>query len=375
MGKKLLRTMGWREGQGVGSRVRRQRKRAAQATFASGDEPPEEELPEQARAGLGEKAKALVETEGLTFAPTNTNIKAQAVVARTSLHGVGHDPFQGAPEFCSARGVRIGSEAAQSVYKTGDLIHHPKNGAGANAGGAQGRHFVSTVVGRGSHGFFVDDGEDDVYEGSFGKEAYDNALDAGGDQILHSSFTGTAKAWALGKLDGEDAPAVASRRYARCPSDGRLPLAGFVVAQQLDGTPHHWEPPIPPANFNPIHRFEEEQANPPLRICTSGGKSGMNALGRARLLGEPSDGQAGSVFVGSLLPSERSSPLPAQASVFSLLSSAARKSLQHAAHCSQEQPIKSHFKTASGQDLKAIGASGGPFVAPCGAQRQVRVGG
>lgn len=333
MGKKLLRTMGWREGQGVGSRVRRKRSRPVPV---GGNESPEEDFPEQARAGLGEKARQLVEKEGLTFAPKNIDMKAQTVVAKTNLHGVGHDPFKDAPEFAASRGAGGGSAVGRrAVYSTGDLVQPLSDAGGATAGGPLRGPLAATALSRGTHGFVLDDGEDDVYETGFGKESYDDALDAeGGDASgAGGSLVGTAKAWALGGANGEgEESMLASRRYARCPSDGRLPPAGFVVARRPDSIQKHWPPPVPPANFNPMFKFEEVMANP-LRIPTSQGQSGpaLDACGRARLLGESTGRPSKNAPAPATAVPDQDLPLPQDSPALSFLSPTARKKLLDAA--------------------------------------------
>lgn len=336
MGKKLLRTMGWREGQGVGNRVRRKRRRPVPAET---DESPEDELPEQARAGLGEKGRELLDKEGLTFAPRNADVKMQCVVAKTNLHGIGHEPFKDAPEFGAAR---AGATGVRGVYCTEDIVQHPI-GAGAAGGMAAGlsrRSLATAAVDRGSHGFVLDDGEDDVYESGLGKEAYDQALDAdGGKAAAHAGLSGSAKAWALsGAADeDEDEPMLASRRYARCPSDGRLPPTGFVVAQRPDVQQKHWAPPIPPANFRPTIEFEDD-AKTPLELPTSQryGGAHLDASGRARLLGEPS---AHSLTNTPVAPptvlDEGKAHAPDGSSALSFLSPTARKKVLEAANATK----------------------------------------
>lgn len=320
MGKKLLETMGWREGQGVGCRVRRRE----QFTAVAGDESPEKDLADYISTGLGEKAKALVEREGLTFAPRNTDFKAQSIVAKTSLHGVGHDPFKDAPEFGSASAARGGRADTKRVYRTEDLV-----GKTANADRAAGQLPSGT---RGSHGFTLDDGEDDVYEAGLGKEAYDVAVDTDdGDATRHDSLTDGAKAWASGAFGDEDELMLTSRRYARCPSDGRLPPVGFVVAQRRDASPRYWAPTKPPAGFKPVHTFDEDEITTCLNVRKSGLRpgTGIDASRRAKLLGEARSIRSSGRNVATLvaLPAQSPSPLPADASVFSLMSPAARKQL------------------------------------------------
>lgn len=367
MGKKLLKTMGWRDGQGVGNRVRRKRHRPAPADR---DDSPEEDLPEQARAGLGKKARELFDKEGLTFAPKNAEFKMQFVIAKTNLHGIGHEPFKDAPEFGASRGAGAGGRAAgaRGVYNTQDLVQHPNDAGAAGATNvllSRGSH-AAAALHRGSHGFTLDDAEDDVYETGFGKEAYDEALD--------DSLTGNAKAWALGKAGDEDEPMLASRRYARCPSDGRLPPTGFVVAQRADVQPKHWAPPIPPANFRLTIEFENDAVNP-LRLPTSQRHSaaGLDASGRARLLGEPSCRPMTSTPAGPpVLLDDDKAHLPEDSSALSFLSPAARKKVLAAAKGTRGISRFSPPSRAAAIPFTSAGAAAAEHpVGIVGARRQV----
>lgn len=322
MGKKLLRTMGWREGQGVGSRVRRKRSRQV-----PGDESPEERLPEHARGALGKRAKLLVDTEGLTFAPRNTDVKARSMVAKTNLYGVGHEPFKDAPEFGASRASRDTMVKRRSVYSTRDLAEDAPNADGA------GGTLTAASMDRGSHGFVLDDEEDDVYEVDPGKEAYDDVLDpAGGKMSTREGLSGTARAWAQTEADGDEEVLRSFRQVARCPSDGRLPPAGFVVAQRPDDVRKHWAPPLPPPDFDPVIHFEVEAPNP-LRVPSLQAQpgSGLDAARRARLLEEPRLQSNDASADAKVLSNQHLAHLPEGSSALAFLSPAARKKLLDAA--------------------------------------------
>lgn len=376
MGKKLLRTMGWREGQGVGNRVRRKRQRPVRS---GGDESPDEELPEMARAGLGRKAQELLDKEGLTFAPKNADTRMQPVTAKTNLYGVGHEPFKDAPEFGASNRAGPDAETARrrSVYSTEDLMQQLDKGGDAPGSKVGLSHSVSALD-RGSHGFVLDDEEDDVYESGFGKEAYDGEVDTdGGKNTAGDDLNGRAKAWALSGTADEGEAVLASRRYARCPSDGRLPPTGFVVAQRPDVQQKHWAPPIPPANFRPTYEFEDDTVNP-LRVPTSRRHdgTGLDAFGRARLLGETS----GQLTVGtpqypSVSLQQRKGHIEEDSSALSFLSPAARKKLLEAANGAR---APSRFSPlASGADtipLASVGAAAAEdAVVAVGVKRQVNI--
>lgn len=370
MGKKLLRTMGWREGQGVGSRVRRKRRRLEQS---GGDESPDEELPEMARAGLGKKARELFDKEGLTFAPKNADIRMQAVIAKTNVHGVGHEPFKDAPEFGASNRAGVGAGAARrrGVYSTEDLMQQPDDGGPAGE--------TRAALDRGSHGFVLDDEEDDVYETGFGKEAYDGELETDvSSKPAHDGLASSAKAWALSGAADADEPMLASRRYARCPSDGRLPPTGFVVAQRPDVQQKRWAPPVPPANFRPTHEFEDDAVNP-LRVQTSHrhGGPGLDAVGRARLLGELSaPATVGKPTDPSTSLEYGAGHLAAGSSPLSFLPLAARKKVLEAANGTRAPSRFSHPTrgTATIPPASAgVAATAVNTTGAVGARRQVNV--
>ncbi|CAM9183852.1 unnamed protein product, partial [Discosporangium mesarthrocarpum] len=334
MGKKLLRTMGWREGQGVGSRVMRRkgRKRGGMSGEVDG-----EDIPEAAWLGLGERPKKIMTEEGmLTFAPENKTVVLSQMEGNDNLYGVGHNPFANAPEFDQARIARASTETRRAVYRTGDLLEKKGGRFGADddeVGGARkAEAFGVAPESRGSHGFAVDDGEDDVYEGTGTQEAYHTSLDPGDGQGASARLNlEAAKAWASeeGESNVSEAASVL-RKYARCPADGRLPPAGFVVAHHPDFERKHWQPPLPPADFDPVHKFQDEgwQALPQQAQVWSGGKPDhvghLSARGRSEALGEPV--RQGSSSEASSVP-KAAAPFTADSSVFDLVSEAGKQQI------------------------------------------------
>lgn len=309
MGKKLLKTMGWREGQGVGSRV--QRTRNYPMTEDQSDGAADAELHEQALAVLGDTAKELVDRGGLTFAPGNTKMKLDSLVSRSGLHGVGYDPFRGAPEFGSARAMASSSSPQRGVYRTSDVLGKDQ-GRGVGMGRSKEGDSTNSTVQRGTQGFALDDAEDDVYDSLVGNETYDAALDLDGaesglgQEFLRTGPAPTSKSASTSRLargqaeqaeQAEQLPLV-SRRHARCPSDGRLPPAGFIVAREPDNQPKHWPPPEPPAGFIPLHKMDEGvlASEQPLASRSVGG---MGPSERAQLLGESSRDSANDRSRGS----------------------------------------------------------------------------
>ena len=91
-GTKLLQSMGWKEGQGIGPRVSlkqrrdRSRKKTAQANTAD----QEEDLDDQ-----DAQHSALLSAK---VAPLDVNIANFAAQAKMDRYGIGFDPIKNAPE-------------------------------------------------------------------------------------------------------------------------------------------------------------------------------------------------------------------------------------------------------------------------------------
>jgi hypothetical protein len=122
----------------------------------------------------------------------------------------------------------------------------------------------------GLHGFALDEDEDDVYGDAVVE--YDTAVDSStttttaaitllnsssSSSNTASSLSAAAAAYtaaATAELQAQ-ATTVAQRRTVRCPSDNRLPPAGFLVAVKPDVLQKHWAVDSPPDAFTPRHVF------------------------------------------------------------------------------------------------------------------------
>ncbi len=98
IGKKLLQLMGWKEGQGVGSRQTRKRRRQEGEEGEGMDDA--EFLPEHLRAQAVERG--LVQQGRIAFARRDVE-SFTLPVPKDDLYGLGFDPDKHAPEFAALR--------------------------------------------------------------------------------------------------------------------------------------------------------------------------------------------------------------------------------------------------------------------------------
>lgn len=169
VGAKLLRHMGWREGQGIGPRVKRS---------SDVNDP---------------------HAENYTVAPKDVEVISFEI--KTDHHGLGYHPFSDAPEL----------EARQRKAKFSAEV--TSRGKTESKGGSFG----------GSFGVGMFEEEDDDIYGSQSMDQYDVATKGHQAASRDSSFTsGSSLKKRKHEAELEDIPQFCS--------DGRLPLSGFLLA-------------------------------------------------------------------------------------------------------------------------------------------------
>ncbi|KND04025.1 uncharacterized protein SPPG_01472 [Spizellomyces punctatus DAOM BR117] len=211
IGIKLLRQMGWREGHGVGPRAKRKRKTEEDDIYAA------------------EHA----------FAPKD--IAVDILKPKTDTFGLGFDPFHNAPEFAGRKTV----PGAQALSE-GPEKKKPKSAGRAGFG----------------VGVFEDEEEDlDVY-GS-GMTNYDMIIDDDDDEMhrLGQKLGRSASKRSMALATSPSAPIV----QAGLCSDGRLPIVGFLLANNTLPEPTWYPPPILPTDFIPRHTFQPNTPSASLR--------------------------------------------------------------------------------------------------------------
>ncbi|TPX67939.1 hypothetical protein SpCBS45565_g03497 [Spizellomyces sp. 'palustris'] len=207
IGIKLLRQMGWREGHGVGPRAKRRRKTEEDDIYAA------------------EHA----------FAPKD--IAVDILKPKTDTFGLGFDPFHNAPEFAGRKTVPGAQALSEAPEKK-----KPKSAGRAGFG----------------VGVFEDEEEDlDVY-GS-GMANYDMIIDDDDDEVhrLGQKFGRFASKRSTALATSPSEPTVEG---GLC-NDGRLPIVGFLLANNTLPELTWYPPPILPTDFTPRHTF---QPNTPL---------------------------------------------------------------------------------------------------------------
>ncbi|CAN0132242.1 unnamed protein product, partial [Phaeothamnion confervicola] len=326
IGFQLLRASGWREGQGIGSRVRRKSRGAAAAAGAGGnDDELDDGVAVSLRKALGERrARDVFEGDSMaiTFARDNNAALLAVPKPKIDLYGIGFDPFKNAPEFAAA--ARASAAAAAAAAGTG---------AGAGAVVAQRLSMQGKssgpAVARGTHGFAMDEDEDDVYGdgngggdggGGGGSGGYHNSVDVNtldDDEDVLEGFGGGGSGRARSRIGGggsKDTTMSAALALATpeektpvrrtCATDNRLPLPGFIMGEPAPPF-RQWRPMnAPPQDWNCVHRFSAEEeaemewaaaAVGAVRVneAERGGGSTLMAAQRGVALGEPSGSARG----------------------------------------------------------------------------------
>ncbi|CAM9510195.1 unnamed protein product [Chrysoparadoxa australica] len=220
IGKKLLRSMGWREGQGIGRRTRRRARGEQEVT-----------VPESVLSAVGSKADDLFEDGVVTYAPKDVGGEMRIPKPKTDSFGLGYDPHQFMPGLGDEGGGA--AEQGRGVYRMSDVLQW---------GGQEGSH---GGISRTTQGFALEDDADDVYGG--GTEEYDHE-DVEEKIQKHKSRSMLGAFGVSGSGTG----------IQRCASDGRPPIQGFIVSTEEDFKQQNWPPPKPPQGFKAHHIFQGE---------------------------------------------------------------------------------------------------------------------
>lgn len=218
MGAKLLNRMGWKEGHGIGPRVRRKRIEEPGASAAAADDDGDE-------------------ADVVSVPPRNTVDVASFPTPKLDVYGAGFDPYVSAPEFAQykqRRAVAAKTESSQPTRVTfADAMRAPA-----------GRYDSVTGFGLSA----LEENDDlDVY-GTAAMSEFDTEL--GGPKRLTNGSE-------VKRLDSQ-----ARESYGRAPSvgsDGRPALPGFEYAVKKDSAPKAVALRLHvPADFTPKHTFDDD---------------------------------------------------------------------------------------------------------------------
>ncbi|KAK3820017.1 MAG: hypothetical protein J3Q66DRAFT_165653 [Benniella sp.] len=238
VGIRLLKRMGWKSGQGIGPRVSRRQKKPEDGGHSDEDD---EHL------------------ANVTFAPIDSAVVV--FINKTNHQGLGFDPYKHAPEFDRSLQART-----ESKYQT-------KEPQGKRTGFGFGK-------------FDDDDDEDGVY--------------GSGPSILQSldydpALNDRPRSRRDDNKEKEKSRIKPDTMVAMYCSDGRPPLAGFVLASTPAKAIKWYSAPQIPKDFVPHHTFDDDVK--PILPTNKREQPKLTADDRAFVLGEtPIDGPRRSVF-------------------------------------------------------------------------------
>jgi len=152
IGKQLLRKMGWREGQGVGPRLKSKKGIA---------------LPNWSAAGASNISTSVLDRD-ITFAPDNTFNEIIMPVPKADQFGIGYDPTLENPEFAFHRSL-ITTSAASTLLGTENNRYNMKNVISGSKSGIDSSNNPTSITfnpskAKGTDGFAIDDADDDIYD-------------------------------------------------------------------------------------------------------------------------------------------------------------------------------------------------------------------
>ncbi|TPX39166.1 hypothetical protein SeMB42_g06433 [Synchytrium endobioticum] len=256
IGMKLLRQMGWREGQGVGARLFRKPTDTSDDVYAA----------------------------NISFAPKDTSLVP--FDQKTNVFGLGYNPHENAKEFALTSDVKDASD---------DSLELPDKGSFAIKGGF-------------GTGLFDDNDLDediDVYDSR--KTAYTLVMDDDEEDFDVATIKKRLQALENEKRTKSTKKSV-TRNSISVPEplrqvtiqlchDGKPPLRGFVLANNPPPLSKWFQSPQMPADFIPIHDFDAPGPRPDLKTEKPRPQSELTADQRRDILGEkPLDGPSRSVF-------------------------------------------------------------------------------
>ena len=264
MGVKLLRKMGWRDGQGIGPKVRRKAR-----------------LGEDASPGSGE----LQETH--LFAPDNSEMVAFG--RKSDRKGLG---FEG-----EGRLGEISTPEQQSKSRLAVNGDEEDAGIGTLPANSQMRKKKSATRGAFGVGILNDNGSDDEDPYSMGPQISYNRVIGGAKKKKPLSSSRTAANPLLNSkpifISRKAAATKTASTFRRC-HDGRLPLDGFVLSSDPDplssilSSDNRYPPPVIPPDWKSTKSTSNSTSVPSTYLSTAevAKASNLSPKSRAALLGE-----------------------------------------------------------------------------------------
>ncbi|KAI0155166.1 DUF1604-domain-containing protein [Xylariaceae sp. FL1272] len=261
MGVKLLRRMGWKDGQGIGPKVRR-----------------------HARLETGAKP-GVAQEHGETHLFAPDNVIMIAFTRKTDRKGLG---FEGEPRLRSLSKREAGESSDDD-----DTTHTPLRQPGALKKEKKNK-FAKGGIGM---GILNDTGSDDEDPFEIGPKISYNRVIGGDKKKKKSTTTSSTASPSVGiipvfKSRKNNILARASRLLKKC-HDGRLPLDGFVFGTEPDSlttsinTSGKYPPPQIPPGWVSAKTKSATSASTPYQSTADAAKSStLDPKSRAALLGE-----------------------------------------------------------------------------------------
>ncbi|KAF7713138.1 Uncharacterized protein PECH_001641 [Penicillium ucsense] len=259
MGVKLLKRMGWREGQGIGPKVRRQ-------------------------ANLGQKASLTTDSKEETYLFAPENPPMVSFTRKTDHKGLG---FEGEARLDDPRMTREEEKPDDSDSYFGDRLGVDKKSKAKKK---------TKDAARGGFGVGIlnDTGSDDEDPYALGPQiAYNKTIGADKKKKKKAPVITTANPLLNTKpvfISKKVAAARTTGGFRKC-RDGRLPLDGFVLADSLSGlsvSETRYDPPAIPEGWKSSKGSSSSERDPSTYISTAEAAktSSMDPTQRAAALGE-----------------------------------------------------------------------------------------
>ena len=221
IGKILLVQMGWKEGQGIGARI------VMKSNVKEAIHP---------AISIEKLSNSILEDGLVTFAAKVDADLVSIPNPKDDFYGIGYDPAVENPELYGLRKNSSILSKSKGVYRVDSLFDD------------------SSKYQQSLSRYALDDEEDDIYDYgnvSSMKQLKEEVLVNENDDFDRiSSVPNAINEWLGGS-------AVVTTQI--CPSDGRPPLPGFVLAKIPQQIPEYYQPIEPPSDFKPFHKFTDEE--------------------------------------------------------------------------------------------------------------------
>ncbi|ROV96603.1 hypothetical protein VPNG_08991 [Cytospora leucostoma] len=268
MGTNILKKMGWREGQGVGPKVRR-----------------------KADLGLQKASVPAPGDAGDTYLFAPENVPMIGFTRKTDRKGLGYEGASRLAPLASARSAQQ-SDDDDDDYDRGFSLGRPRS-----LGSTGSKKKDSTARGGIGIGVLNDTGSDDEDPYEVGPRISYNKI-VGGDKKKKKKDTGLSASInpalkSVPKFVPKRTATVKAALGLRKCHDGRPPLAGFVLGQEPDplvsmiNADGRYPPPEIPPDWKSSKNPEATTASSQYASTADAAKaSQLNPAGRAALLGE-----------------------------------------------------------------------------------------